>query len=168
MITIGEINAAVTLVEYGDFECPYCKRAHPLITRLLKEKGNELHFVFRNFPLRKIHQHAYASAITAEAAGKQGKFWEMHDLIFKNQNKLTTNFLLSLAEGIGLDMTRFEKDSKSEEVLNKIDKDFESGIRSGVNRTPGFFVNASLLLTYDETYESLFDAIQPGTEIKNH
>jgi len=164
----GNLNAALTLVEYGDFECPYCKRAHALVTRLLKEKSNELHFVFRNFPLRKIHPHAYASAITAEVAGRQGKFWEMHDLIFENQNKLTTSFLLHLAECLDLDLEKFSRDSKSIKVLNKIDTDFESGVHSGVNRTPSFFINGSLLLTYDETYESLFDAIQPGTENKSH
>ena len=162
----GNINASITLVEYGDFQCPYCRRAHPLVKRLLRERGNELLFVFRNFPLRKIHPHAYISAITAEAAGKQGRFWEMHDLIFDNQNKLTTNYLLSLAEDIGLDLSQFAKDSKSEEIANKIETDFESGIRSGVNRTPTFFINGSPLLTYDETYESLLVAVQIEAEIK--
>src|SRR4030095_3966120 len=96
----GNVNAAVTLVEYGDFQCPYCKRAHPLVKRLLEERGEKFHFVFRNFPLRKIHPHAHASAVAAEAAGKQGKFWEMHDLIFENQDRLSSNYLLLLAEGI--------------------------------------------------------------------
>ena len=164
----GNVNAAITLVEYGDFECPYCRRAHPLVKRLLKERGNELHFVFRNFPLRKIHPHAYISAIAAEAAGKQDKFWEMHDLIFENQDKLNTNYLLSLAQDIGLDPVQFAEDSKSEELLNKIETDFESGIRSGVNGTPTFFLNGHLLLTYDETYESLSDAIQLESEMKQH
>ena len=165
---LGNVNAAVTLVEYGDFECPYCGRAHPLVKRLLKERGNELHFVFRNFPLRTIHPHAYIAAISAEAAGKQGKFWEMHDLIFENQDKLSTNYLLSLAENINLDLAQFDKDSKSKEIQNKIETDFESGIRSGVNGTPTFFLNGYLLLTYDETYESLLDAVQLEGEMKQH
>jgi protein-disulfide isomerase len=164
----GNVNAAIILVEYGDFECPYCRRAHPLIKRLLKEKSKELHFVFRNFPLREIHPHAYVSAMAAEAAGKQDKFWEMHDLIFENQDRLNTNFLLSLAEGIGLDLTQFSKDSKSEELQSKIEMDFESGIRSGVNGTPTFFLNGSPVLTYDETYESLLDAVQLVYEMKQH
>jgi len=164
----GNLNAAITLVEYGDFECPHCRRAHPFVKRLLKEKSKELHFVFRNFPLQESHPHAYVSAISAEAAGKQGKFWEMHDLIFENQDKLNTHFLLSLAEGLGLDLIQFAKDSKSEEVQNKIEKDFESGIRSGVNGTPTFFLNGSPVLTYDETYESLLDAIQLESEMKQH
>ena len=164
----GNVNAAITLVEYGDFECPYCGRAHPLVKRLLKERGNELHFVFRNFPLRESHPHAYISAVAAEAAGKQDKFWEMHDLIFENQDKLNEDYLLSLAEDIGLDLAQFAKDSKSKQILNKIEKDFESGIRSGVNGTPTFFLNGQSLLTYDETYESLSDAIQLESEMKQH
>ncbi len=80
----GNLNAGILLIEYGDYECPYCGRAYPLLKRLLREKGNEFHFVFRNFPLREIHPYAYASAITAEAAGKRGKFWEMHDQILES------------------------------------------------------------------------------------
>jgi len=161
----GNVNAAVTMIEYGDYECPYCGRAYPLIKRLLKERGDKLHFVFRNFPLRMSHPHAYMSAVAAEAAGKQDKFWEMHDLIFENQKKLSTNFLSSLAEKIGLDLTQFDKDSKSEEIRNKIQTDFESGIRSGVNGTPTFFINGSPLLTYDETYDSLLAAVQLEAEM---
>jgi len=164
----GNVNATITLVEYGDFECPHCRRAHPFVKRLLQERSKELHFVFRNFPLNEIHPHAYVSAVFAEAAGKQGKFWEMHDLIFENQDRLNSNFLLSLAEGLGLDLIQFAKDSKSEDVQNKIEKDFESGIRSGVNGTPTFFLNGSPVLTYDETYESLLDAVQLETEMKQH
>ena len=161
----GNVNAAITLVEYGDFECPYCRRAYPLVKRLLKERGEALHFVFRNFPLRKIHPHAYMSAIAAEAAGKQGKFWEMHDLIFENQNKLSKDYLLSLADDMGLDLAQFAIDSKSEQILSKIERDFDSGIRSGVNGTPTFFLNGSPVLTYDETYESLLDAILLESEM---
>jgi protein-disulfide isomerase len=164
----GNVNANVTLVEYGDFECPHCGHAHPLIKQLLKEMGNDLHFVFRNFPLNEVHPHAFAAAITAEAAGMQGKFWEMHDLIFEKQDMLSTDFLMTLAHDIGLDMPRFARDTKSEVLQNKIETDFESGIRSGVNGTPTFFINGIKLLTYDETYESLLDAIQLESEMKQH
>jgi protein-disulfide isomerase len=164
----GNLNANITLIEYGDYQCPHCRRAHPFITRLLKERDNDLNFVFRNFPLQEAHQYAYTAAIVAETAGKEGKFWEMHDLIFENQDKLNTDFLLSLAEEIGLDMKRFTKDSKSEELLNKIETDFEGGIRSGVDGTPTFFINGTKLLTYDETYESLLDAIQLESEMQQH
>jgi protein-disulfide isomerase len=162
----GNVYAGITLVEYGDFQCPYCRRAHPLVKRLLKEKGDELHFVYRNFPLSEIHPQAYVSAVTAEAAGKQGKFWEMQDLIFENQAKINKNYLLSLAEIMHLDLAQFAKDLKSEVIRNKIDTDFEGGIRSGVNGTPTFFLNSYRLLTYDETYESLADAIQFESEMK--
>src|SRR4051812_6966972 len=121
----GNIDATITLVEYGDFECPHCRRAHPLIKRLLKEKGKELNFVFRHFPLVEIHPNAYASATVAEAAGKQGKFWEMHDLIFENQEKLSNKFLMALADDIRLDPKQFANDFKSEEIKNKIEMDFE-------------------------------------------
>ena len=164
----GNVIAGVVLVEYGDLQCPYCGRAHPLIKRLLKEKGNDFHFVFRNFPLQEIHPFAYAAAISAEAGGKQDKYWEMHDQIFEHQKMLDSNFLLSLARRIGLDMTRFASDSESEELQAKVDGDFESGIRSGVNGTPTFFINGSLILTYDETYESLRDAILFESTVKQH
>ena len=162
----GNANASIILVEYGDFQCPYCRRAHPLVKRLLKERGDDINFVFRNFPLREIHPHAYVAAVTAEAAANQNKYWEMHDLIFDNQDELNTDFLLSLVERIGLDMERFAKDFKSEALNNKIENDFEGGIRSGVNGTPTFFINGTKLLTYDETYESLLDAIQLEYEMK--
>jgi protein-disulfide isomerase len=155
----GNINAVITLVEYGDFQCPNCRRAYPLVKRLLKEKGDELNFVFRNFPLTSIHPLAFSAAVSAEAAGKQGKFWEMHDLIFENQHKITAHFIMLLAEGIGLNITQFEQDLQSEEIRTKIEKDFNSGILSGAKKTPSFFLNGSLLLTYDETYESLLGAI---------
>jgi protein-disulfide isomerase len=164
----GNVNAAIILVEYGDFECPYCGRAHPLVKRLLKEKGKELHFVFRNFPLREIHPHAFISALAAEAAGKQDKFWEMHDLIFENQQGLSANLLNSFAERLDLDLAAFTKDSKSRELQSKVETDFESGLRSGVNGTPSFFLNGSKLLTYDETYNSLLDAILLESEMGPH
>lgn len=156
----GNMKASIILVEYGDFECPHCKHAHQLMKRLLKEKGDTLHFVFRNFPLREVHPNAYPSAIAAEAASRQNKFWEMHDLIFENQSSLSTDFLMSLAKQIGLDIRQFKSDMKSEAIRKKIDMDFESGIRSGVNGTPTFFLNGAYISTYDESYESLVDAIQ--------
>lgn len=155
----GNIHAAIMLVEYGDYQCAYCKRAHSLVNRLLEEKGNEVLFVFRHFPLRKVHPLAFDAAVTAEAAGRQDRFWEMHDLIFENQKQMTPNYFVTLAENAGLDLEQFEVDSREEEIHEKIRKDFESGIRSGVNATPSFFINGSRLLTYDETYDSLLDAV---------
>lgn len=154
----GNRQAEIVLVEYGDFECPYCRNAHPLVKRLLEEKGDELNFVFRNFPLREIHPHAYVSALAAEAAGMQGKFWEMHDLIFENQDRLSQGFLLLLAKELGLNLRQFASDSGGNDVESKIETDWEGGIRSGVNGTPTFFLNGSPLCSYNETYESLLDA----------
>lgn len=161
----GNINAPLTLVEYGDFECPHCKHAHPFIKRLLDEMGKDLLFVYRNFPLRQIHQHAFDAAIAAEAAGKQGRFWEMHDLIFEHQEKLGEDLFMSLSEIIGLDTKQFESDLKDIEIQNKIEKDFESGIRSGVNATPTFFLNDSPVLTYTTTYKSLWEAVRLESEL---
>ncbi|MEP6615746.1 MAG: thioredoxin domain-containing protein [Ginsengibacter sp.] len=155
----GKIDGSVTLVEFGDYECPHCGRAHPLIKKLLNEI-NDLHFVFRNFPLQEIHPNARIAALAAEAAANQDRYWEMHDLIFEHQKMLTSNYLMVLAKKIGLNLQQFEEDMKSENVENKVEFDFESGVRSGVNGTPSFFVNGMPVLTYDETYESLVEAVE--------
>lgn len=157
---LGNNKASIILVEYGDFECPHCKHAHGLIKKLLKQWGDTVHFVFRNFPLQEIHPYAYPSAIAAEAAGRQGKFWEMHDLIFENQHRLSGTFILKLAKQLDLNLAKFTEDMESESIREKIDRDFESGIRSGVNGTPSFFLNGTPVSTYDESYESLVNAIQ--------
>lgn len=137
----GNINAAVELVEYGDYECPFCGRAYPIVKAIQEKLGADLKFVFRNFPLRKIHPNAYPAAVATEAAARQGKFWEMHDIVFENQRKLDPESILHLANSIGLDMERFQEDILDETLMLKARKDFESGMRSGVNRTPTFFVN---------------------------
>lgn len=156
---LGNTIAGVILVEYGDYQCPYCGRAYPLLKRLLKEKGDAVHFVFRNFPLQEIHPMALSAALAAEAAGIQEKFWEMHDLIFEHQDNLSNGQLLDFANYLKLDVMRFGSDWQSEAVLSKVEADFESGVRSGVNGTPTFFVNGNRLNTYDETYDSLLEAI---------
>ncbi|MFL5741618.1 MAG: DsbA family protein [Flavisolibacter sp.] len=163
---LGTDVAPITLVEYGDFQCPHCGLAHPLIKKLLHEMGEQILFVFRHFPLQEVHPHAFHAALASEAAGQQGKFWIMHDLIFENQNRLGTQMLLDLAENIPLDMREFAKDWQSRDSVEKVETDFESGVRSGVNGTPGFFVNGNHLFTYDETYESLADAVQLALEMK--
>jgi protein-disulfide isomerase len=157
---IGNTNAVVILVEFGDFECPHCGRAHPLVQRLLKEMGANIYFVFRHFPLQESHPHAYMAATAAEAAGKQDKFWEMHDLIFEHQQQLSPETLARLAEKLHLDLEKFADDWKSESVEGKVEKDFESGVRSGVNGTPTFFLNGQPVYMFDGTYESLAEAVQ--------
>lgn len=137
----GNIYAPLELVEYGDYECPYCGRAYPIVKNIQEKLGKDLKFIFRNFPLRKIHPHAYPAAVATEAAARQGKFWEMHDIIFENQKTLEPENILVFANSLGLDIERFQKDILDESLYIKARKDFESGMKSGVNRTPTFFVN---------------------------
>jgi protein-disulfide isomerase len=156
----GNAKAKIVMVEYGDYQCPHCGYAHPLIKRLLKQYGHEILFIFRNFPLQEMHPQAMISAQSAEAADKQHKFWEMHDMIYENQDILSINNLLDFAKQIDLDLEKFSMDSKSKLVIAKIENDFDGGIRSGVNGTPTFFINGNRLETYDASYESLAHAIQ--------
>jgi len=155
----GNPQASVTLVEFGDYQCPHCGHAHPLIKRLLKEKGKDILFVFRNFPLQEAHPAAFMAALAAEAAGLQDKFWPMHDIIFENQEKLGGHGLLDFAESLQLDMSRFAADWKSDAIVKKVEDDFESGIRSGVNGTPTFYLNGEMV-NYDTTYGSLLNAVK--------
>ena len=155
----GNTKARVTLVEYGDYQCPHCGRAFLLVKRLLKEKQNHVHFVFRNFPLQEIHPMALSAALAAEAAAAQQRFWDMHDMIFEHQGELSNYRLLDFAKVLGLDERKFARDWQNETILAKVESDFENGLRSGVNGTPTFFVNGERLDTYDETYASLLHAI---------
>lgn len=137
----GSNNAAVTLVEYGDYQCSYCGDAYVLVKDAQDALGDDLRVVFRNFPLAEAHPHATAAAQAAEAAAKQGKFWEMHDMLYENQQALSSSDLIGYAKKAGLDLEQFKKDIGSSAVSDKVDADFESGVRSGVNGTPSFFVN---------------------------
>jgi protein-disulfide isomerase len=136
-------NAPTTieLVEYGDYECPYCGKAYPIVKNILQQFGDDIKFVFRNFPLTKVHPHAFMAAVATEAAGLQGKFWEMHDIIFEHQKNLSGETLLLLADMIDMGLDRFKHDINIQSLTDKVVNDFESGIRSGVNATPTFFVN---------------------------
>jgi protein-disulfide isomerase len=138
---IGPETAPVTMVEYGDYECPYCGAAHPAVKQVLQMLGDELRFAFRHFPLSQIHVHALPAAEAAEAAGAQGRFWEMHDLLFANQRALELDRFLVFAEVLGLDLERFAADLQQHTYQPRVREDFMSGIRSGVNGTPTFFVN---------------------------
>jgi protein-disulfide isomerase len=137
----GPKIAPVTLVEYGDYECPYCGQAYYVVKELEQRAGNLTRFVFRNFALTTIHPHAERAAEAAEAAGAQGKFWEMHDLHFENQQALEDEDLMKYAAWAGLDINRFVRDMREGRYLNRIREDFLSGTRSGVNGTPTFFIN---------------------------
>ncbi|MRX40226.1 thioredoxin domain-containing protein [Flavobacterium sp. LC2016-23] len=139
--TQGKKDADIVIVEYGDYQCPYCGAAYPVLKEIMNKYGKQIQFVFRNFPLSEMHQYARPAAIVAEAAALQGKFWEMHDAIYENQQYLSEPFLLELAEKLEIDSQQFNTDIKKPEVAAKIDSDFESGIMSGVNGTPSLFVN---------------------------
>jgi len=155
----GPSDAPVTLVEYGDYQCPYCGEAHPVVKRLQKALGKQLRFVFRNFPLTQAHPYAMIAAELAEAAGLQGKFWQMHDWIFEHQDDLEPDILPSWAEKVGLDLTEFGNASKQEAVTKRILEDVEGADGSGVDGTPCFFINGT---RYDgETdYDSLRTALR--------
>lgn len=152
---LGNPKAAITLLEYGDYQCPSCGIAYPIIKRLMKQFYGELRFVFRNFPLQEVHQFAMMAALAAEAAALQSHFWEMHDIIYENQDDLDYNSLLHYAEVLNLDLQRFTNDLQKPDLLMKIEKDFEGGVRSGVNATPTFFINENRVNNYFDSYESL-------------
>jgi protein-disulfide isomerase len=139
--TSGPADAPLTLLEYGDYECPYCGAAYPVVKEVQRALGDELRFVFRNFPLGEIHPHALQAAEAAEAAAAQGRFWEMHDRLYEHQDRLTTKDLLAHAEALGLDVARVEADLDQRTYESRIREDFLSGARSGVNGTPTFFIN---------------------------
>ena len=137
----GPDDAPVTLVEYGDYECPYCGRAYPIVRDVQKAMGRRLRFVFRNFPLAEAHPHAVRAAEAAEAAAAQGKFWEMHDLLYEHQRALDDGHLLQYTKQLGLDVERVKREMETGTHTDRVESDFRSGVRSGVNGTPTFFVN---------------------------
>jgi protein-disulfide isomerase len=137
----GNANAPIELVEYGDYQCPHCGRAYPIIKSIQKKLGTQLKFVFRNFPLAEVHPNAVHAAVASEAAAMQNKFWEMHDHLFEYQTRLDDVALVKYAANLHLNVEQFEVDFDRPELMEKVDGDFESGVRSGVNGTPSFFVN---------------------------
>lgn len=157
----GNVEASLTIVEYGDYQCPYCGAAYPILQEIMSQFNNQIRFVFRNFPLSEIHPYARAAALAAEAAALQGKFWEMHDSIFENQQHLSESFLAGLAEKLNLNVPQYKKDIESVEVAEKVDADFESGIISGVNGTPSFYVNGQ---KFDGGAADLYQVILDSTK----
>ena len=136
------MNASLTLVEYGDYQCPYCGAAYPEVKKVQKELGSELRFVFRNFPLTNIHEHAMNAAETAEAAAAQGKFWPMHGFLYEHQGTLGDHSVaFGYSKKLGLDTQRFEREIAQHVYQKRIKGDFMGGVRSGVNGTPTFYVN---------------------------
>jgi protein-disulfide isomerase len=155
----GNRDAPVTLLEYGDYECPYCGRAYIILEKLYQSAGDMYKFAFRNFPLTQIHPHALQAAAAAEAAALQKKFWEMHDILYEHQDMLEERDLVNYAEVLGLNIEKFVLDMGSPKVERKIRSDFMSGVRCGVNGTPTFFINGH---RHEGSYEldDLLAAIQ--------
>jgi protein-disulfide isomerase len=138
---VGLPEAKIELVEYGDFECAHCGRAFLIVNQLRTDVGGTLRFAYRHFPLAKMHPHARKAAEAAEAAGAQGKFWEMHDALFKHAPELELPQLIEYAQELGLDISKFETELVSGAYAARVQEDLTSGVRSGVNGTPTFFIN---------------------------
>lgn len=136
----GPATALVTLVEYGDYECPYCGEAYLVVEELRRAIGDRMRFVFRHFPLAQMHPHAQNAAEAAEAAAAQEKFWEMHDILYTHQNVLDDTHLIKYAVALGLDPTPVRRALAEHAYLDRVHEDFISGARSGVNGTPSFFI----------------------------
>ena len=141
---LGSEHASVTVVEYGDFECPNCKQAAPAVKMLLERFVGRVRVAFRHFPLEEIHPHALAAALAAEAAAGQGKFWPMHDLLFDNQRHLKSSQIRGYAERLELDVSRFDAEIGDALYLQRVREDIEGGKLSGVRATPTFFINGKL------------------------
>jgi formate-nitrite transporter family protein len=156
--SIGPPDAPITIIEYGDYECPSCLNAVPIIHEVRAALGDRLRFVFRHFPQSSIHPHASAAAEVAEAAADQGKFWEMHEALFRHQKELTEIDYSHLALTLGLEIYRFESSRNLARHGQRIRSDYESGVRNGVTKTPTFFINGR---KYDGVVEA--HAIIAGT-----
>lgn len=154
----GPKDAPITLVEYGDFECPHCGQAHYQLQELEKALGESMRLVFREFPLTTVHPHAAQAAEAAESAGAQRKFWPMHDILFENQDALEAEDLLQYAAAIDLDVEQFARDLSQERFAPRVREHFMGGVHSGVNGTPTFFING---VRHDGgfDYQSLLEAI---------
>jgi protein-disulfide isomerase len=146
----GPETAPVTLVEYGDYECPHCGAAHPIVKEIKRRLGKRLCFVFRHFPLTQVHPHAEHAAEAAEAAGAQGKFWQMHDSLFEHQEALDDVHLVLYAVALQLDEDRFVRELAEHVYAPRVREDFLSGVRSGVNGTPTFYING---VRHDASYD---------------
>ena len=155
----GPAGAPVALVEYGDYECPYCGMAHPVVQALSATLSDEMCFAFRHFPLTTVHRYAWPAAEAAEAAGVQGQFWPMHDLLFEDQTHLAPPDLLARARLLDLDVDRFSEDLRTHVHEGKVQADFLSGVYSGVQGTPTFFVNGARYQGAPD-YQSLLSALR--------
>ena len=165
----GPSTAIVTLVEYGDYQCPFCGNTHPIIKKLQKHYGDQLRFVFRNFPQVRVHAYAQRAAEAAEAAGSQGKFWEMHDYLYEHQEALDVENLARAAVVLGLDRVKFNREVAERVYADRVQRDIQSGTDSEVGGTPTIFING-VRNDDDDDFETLKakidEAIQLGKASK--
>jgi formate-nitrite transporter family protein len=160
---LGPADAPVTLLEYGDYECPFCRGAFRDVHRLLDRYPGKIRFVFRNFPISQVHPHAEQAAEAAEAAAAQGKFWEMYELLLQDTSELDLDSLLGYADRLGLDVARFRNEIVGNVYAERISRDIDEGIKNGVNQTPKFYVNGTRI---DGKFpmEGLVDAVHDAVE----
>ena len=163
----GPADAPVTLVEYGDYECPHCGRAYPIVKEVQTRLGSKLRFVFRNFPLSESHPHAEHAAEAAETAAAHGRFWEMHDALFEHQRALDDRHLVGYAAALGIDAATFERELHAHTQKARVREDFMSGVRSGVNGTPTFFING---VRFDDSWDpdTLTEALATAASAPRH
>lgn len=169
----GDANSKVTLIEYGDFQCPACAQAEPLVSQILSDEGNKLHFVYRYFPLTNVHQNAHISAQAGFAANKQGKFWEMSGKLYENQSEWANstnpqdNFL-GFAKDLGMNTQQFKNDMNSAEASKFVDDSLNAAIKLGLNSTPSFFLNGNLInfTGYDNFKKQIDAAFQKNESSK--
>jgi protein-disulfide isomerase len=172
----GPRHSAVTLVEYGDFECPYCRAAEPIVAGLIDALGDQLSITFRHFPRRDVHPHAQHAAEVAEAAAAQGKFWEMHDMLMANQDALDDDSLMTYAAALALDVERVRRELATKRYTPRVAEDLDSGQHSGVTGTPTFFIDGArydgsvalrtMLAAIQERHPELDVADTPGTDLR--
>jgi protein-disulfide isomerase len=146
----GPANAPITLVEYGDYECPHCGLAHPIVNQVQQSFRGHMRFVYRHFPLTEVHPHAEIAAESAEFAGAAGLFWDMHDALFENQRRLSITTIFLIGVELGLPEVAMRNALETGQYRNKVRSDFMGGIRSGVNGTPAFFING---VRHDSPYD---------------
>lgn len=158
----GPATAAVTLVEYGDYECPYCAQAYLIVKGVQERLGRKLRFVFRSFPLTEVRPHAYQSALAVETAAAQGRFWDMYDFLFKHGEVLTDDNLRQSAAKLGLSIGKFDREFHDRTYSRHLDEDIQSGKESGVTKTPTFFINGD---RYNDSWDldSLLSALDEAS-----
>jgi protein-disulfide isomerase len=161
---LGPADAPVTLVEYGDYECPYCGMAHPIVASILERMGDSIRVAYRHFPLTQLHPHAQHAAEMAEVAGSRGKFWAMHDMLFRNQDALEDEDLISYAAQLGIQPDWAADALATHTFAPRVREDFMTGVRSGVNGTPTLFING---VRHDGPWDepTLLEALQSAATV---